>query len=34
LKDYLRDKTRKPGKMPIATQSTARVAALTCTTPH
>jgi hypothetical protein len=29
----LRDKTRKPGKTPIATQTTARVVGLTCTTP-
>src|SRR6516162_9361340 len=29
----LRDKTRKPGKTPIAAQTTARVVALTCTTP-
>jgi transposase len=29
----LRDKTRRPGKRPIATQTTARVVALTCTTP-
>ena len=29
----LRDKTRKPGKAPIATETTARVVALTCTEP-
>jgi len=30
----LRDKTRKPGKAPIAAESTERVVALTCTTPR
>jgi len=29
----LRDKTRKPGKSPIAAETTARVVALTCTAP-
>jgi hypothetical protein len=29
----LRDKSRKPGKTPIAARTTARVVALTCTTP-
>src|ERR1700756_5312830 len=29
----LRDKTRKPGKPPIAAETTARVVALTCTAP-
>ena len=29
----LRDKTRKPGKAPIAAETTARVVALTCTEP-
>ena len=29
----LRDKTRKPGKAPIAAETTARVMALTCTEP-
>src|SRR5215471_16256934 len=33
VEGLLRDKTRKPGKTPIATQTTARVVALTCTTP-
>ena len=33
VEGLLRDKTRKPGKRPIATQTTARVVALTCTTP-
>jgi hypothetical protein len=31
--DLLRDKTRKPGKAPIAAETTARVVALTCTEP-
>ena len=30
----LRDKTRKPGKAPIAAETTARVVALTCTEPR
>ena len=29
----LRDKTRKPGKTPLAAETTARVVALTCTQP-
>src|SRR5271156_464320 len=29
----LRDKTRKPGKLPIAAETVARVAALTCAAP-
>ena len=33
VEGLLRDKTRKPGKTPIAAQTTARVVALTCTTP-
>ena len=33
VKGLLRDKARKPGKTPIAAQTTARVVALTCTTP-
>src|SRR6201987_919901 len=33
VEGLLRDKTRKPGKRPIATQTTARGVALTCTTP-
>src|SRR5262249_5561283 len=31
--NILRDKTRKPGKPPIAAETTARVVALTCTEP-
>jgi transposase len=34
IEGLLRDKTRKPGKTPIATETTAQVVALTCTTPH
>jgi hypothetical protein len=34
IEGLLRDKTRKPGKTPIGTETTARVVALTCTTPH
>jgi hypothetical protein len=33
VEGLLRDKTRKPGKTAIAAQTTARVVALTCTTP-
>src|SRR5881227_2640222 len=33
VEGLLRDKTRKPGKAPIATETTARVVALTCTEP-
>src|SRR5258708_2804480 len=33
VEGLLRDKTRKPGKPPIATETTARVVALTCTEP-
>ena len=33
VEGLLRDKTRKPGKTPIAAATTARVVALTCTTP-
>src|SRR5215471_15987602 len=33
VEGLLRDKTRKPGKTPIAAAATARVVALTCTTP-
>jgi transposase len=33
VEGLLRDKTRKPGKPPIAAQTTARVVALTCTSP-
>src|SRR5215468_6980946 len=33
VEGLLRDKTRKPGKAPIAAQTTARVVALTCTEP-
>ena len=33
VEGLLRDKTRKPGKTPIAAQTTARVVALTCTAP-
>ena len=33
VEGLLRDKTRKPGKAPIAAQTTARVVALTCTAP-
>src|SRR5215472_4592323 len=33
IEGLLRDKTRKPGKAPIAAQTTARVVALTCTEP-
>jgi len=33
VEGLLRDKTRKPGKTPIAAQTTARVVALTCTIP-
>jgi transposase len=33
VEGLLRDKTRKPGKTPIAAQTTARVVTLTCTTP-
>ena len=34
VEGLLRDKTRKPGKAPIAAETTARVVALTCTTPR
>ena len=33
VEGLLRDKTRKPGKAPIAAETTARVVALTCATP-
>ena len=33
IEGLLRDKTRKPGKAPIAVETTARVVALTCTAP-
>jgi len=33
VEGLLRDKTRKPGKAPIAAETTARVVALTCTAP-
>ena len=33
VEGLLRDKTRKPGKAPIAAETTARVVALTCTQP-
>ena len=33
IEGLLRDKTRKPGKAPIAAEITARVVALTCTAP-
>ena len=33
VEGLLRDKTRKPGKTPIAAETTARVVALTCTEP-
>src|SRR5947199_8457988 len=33
VEGLLRDKTRKPGKAPIATETTAPVVALTCTEP-
>ena len=33
VEGLLRDKTRKPGKTPIAAEATARVVALTCTEP-
>jgi transposase len=33
VEGLLRDKTRKPGKTPIAAETTAQVVALTCTTP-
>jgi hypothetical protein len=33
VEGLLRDKTRKPGKVPIATEITARLVALTCTEP-
>jgi transposase len=33
VEGLLRDKTRKPGKAPIAAKTTARVVALTCTAP-
>jgi transposase len=33
VEGLLRDKTRKPGKAPIATDKAARVVALTCTEP-
>jgi transposase len=33
VEGLLRDKTRKPGKLPIAAEITARVVALTCTEP-
>jgi transposase len=33
VEGLLRDKTRKPGKVPMAAQTTARVVALTCTQP-
>jgi transposase len=33
VEGLLRDKTRKPGKAPIAAETTARVVALTCTDP-
>jgi transposase len=33
VEGLLRDKTRKPGKAPIATETTARVVALTCAAP-
>ena len=34
VEGLLRDKTRKPGKAPIAAETTARVVALTCTAPR
>ena len=34
VEGLLRDKTRKPGKTPIAAEITARVVALTCTEPQ
>ena len=33
VEGLLRDKTRKPGKLPIAAETVARVVALTCATP-
>ena len=33
VEGLLRDKTRKPGKAPLAAETTARVVALTCTAP-
>src|SRR5262245_59109406 len=33
VEGLLRDKTRKPGKAPLAAETTARVVALTCTQP-
>ena len=33
VEGLLRDKTRKPGKAPIAAETTGRVVALTCTEP-
>ena len=33
VEGLLRDKTRKPGKPPVAAETTARVVALTCTEP-
>src|SRR5512133_2386651 len=33
VEGLLRDKTRKPGKAPIAAETTAQLVALTCTTP-
>jgi len=33
VEGLLRDKTRKPGKAPVAAETTARVVALTCTEP-
>ena len=34
VEGVLRDKTRKPGKAPIAAETTARMVALTCTAPR
>ena len=34
VEGLLRDKTRKPGKTPIAAETAAQVVALTCTAPH
>jgi transposase len=34
VEGLLRDKTRKPGKAPIAADTVARVVAMTCATPH
>ena len=34
VEGLLRDKTRKPGKAPIAAETTARVVALTCNSLH